>query len=215
MFACQLMYSHCVAAVSRFLTIVYANKHIFRSTRCLWCCMGSGWFISILVALPYLFVDGFACSNSTEAPFLPYYTLISTLILPVIIVGICNTRILLYVRNSTRQVHTEGNRSRVSHVRDVRLLKIMIGTFIIFFIGWAPVFLMQIFGQNNVIPSIVDACFQVLPSLTMLFDVIFLIYTNQPVRLFLKQLVIRQPQHLQNRHVRTAIKQNIHTIPNH
>ncbi|CAF3417519.1 unnamed protein product [Rotaria sp. Silwood1] len=177
--------------------------------------MGCGWLISILLALPYLFVGGFTCSDSTQAAFLPYYTLISTLVVPVIIVGICNIRILLYVRSSSRQVHAEGNRSRVSHARDVRLLKIIIGTFIVFFIGWTPVFLMQIFGKNNEIPSTLNACFQALPPLSMLLDVILLIYTNQPVRIFLKQLVIRHPQHLQNKLVRTIPQQNIHTIQNH
>ncbi|CAF2442812.1 unnamed protein product [Rotaria sp. Silwood2] len=212
--ACQLMYSHCVVAVSRFLTIVYANKHIFRSTLCLWSCMGIGWLISILIAIPYLLLDGFACSNSTEGTFLSYYTLIGTLVLPAIIVGICNGRILHYVRNSSRQVHVEGNRSRVSHARDVRLIKIMIGTFITFFTGWAPVFLTQLFGKNNVIPSILEIFFQILPSLTVLFDVIFLIYTNQPVRLFLKQVFVRHPQHLQDKLVR-AVPQNIYNIQNH
>ena len=86
MATCQLMYAHAVIAVSRFLTVVYATKHFFRSTACLIGCLGSGWLIAILVAIPYLLVDGFACSSSTRASFLSSYTLVATLIVPVMIV---------------------------------------------------------------------------------------------------------------------------------
>lgn len=191
MTVCQMMYSHGVAAFSRYVTIVYSTKPIFRSTKCLWSSICSGWFISILVALPYLFLDDFTCSNSTPVIFLPYYNLVSMFILPIMIVGICNSHVLLYVRRSSRQVHAANSTGRVSHARDTHLLKVMIGTFTIFSVGWAPLILTQTFNKNNTIPVVLDNCIQILPSLTMFFDVIFLMYTNEPVRLLLKQSLIQ------------------------
>jgi len=204
MASCQLMYSHSVASISRLLAIVYANKHIFRSNVCLWGCIGSGWLIAVLVTLPYLFIDGFTCVSSTQAALLPYYALITILILPVVIVAVCNCRILQYVRKSTRQVHAEGGRGQVSHARDVRLLKILISNFVIFLIGWAPLFITQTFDKTNSISKNLAACFQVLQPLSMLSEVLLLMYTNQPVRLFLKQLLVRSPQVLRNNNVRTV-----------
>ncbi|UJR11062.1 hypothetical protein I4U23_015246 [Adineta vaga] len=193
MAACQLMYSHCVVAISRLFTIVHANKHFFRSNIYIWICIGCGWLVAFLIALPYLFVDGFACSITTQATFLPYYTLITTLFIPITIVTVCNARIFVFVHQSTRRVHTTGTGYQVSHSRDVFLLKTMIGTFIVFFIGWTPSFVIQMFNKNDSIPRFLDACFQILPSLTILHDVIFLIYMNQPVRSFLKQIIIHRP----------------------
>ncbi|CAF1679024.1 unnamed protein product [Rotaria magnacalcarata] len=194
MAACQMMYSHGVAAFSRMLTIIYASKHIFRSNICLWSCIGFGWLFSIVIALPYLFLDGFTCSTSTTRTFLSYYTLFSVLLLPAMIVGFCNGRVFLFVRKSTRQVHAQGSSGKVSHERDVRLLEIMIVTFTIFFAGWTPVLLTQTFGNSNSLPTVIGACLQVLPSSTVFFDVACLIYTNQPVRRFLKQLIVRHPR---------------------
>ena len=192
MATCQLMYAHAVIAVSRFLTVVYATKHFFSSTTCLIGCLGSGWLIAILVAIPYLLVDGFACSSSTRANFLSSYTLVATLIVPVMIVLILNIRTFLFVHQSTRRVHAEGAGPGVSHVRDMRLLKTMIATFIVFVVGWIPLFLTQIFSQRFTISTAANSIFQVLPSLSMLIDVILLIYINQPVRLFLIQLISKR-----------------------
>ncbi|CAF2085260.1 unnamed protein product [Rotaria magnacalcarata] len=215
MTACLMMYSHGVAAFSRQFTIIDAIKHFFRSIKCPWCFIGFGWFISIIAALPYLFVNSFTCSVSTVETFLPYYTLVNTFILSTMIVDICNCHVFLYVHKSSRQVRTGGQSSKVSYARDIHLLKVMIGTFTIFSVGWAPVFLTQTFRKNNYIPSAVDACCQILPSLTMSIDVVFLIYTNESVRVFLKKLFVRHPQHGQNKLVQTVLQQTLHTISNH
>ncbi len=191
--ACQLMYSHAVIAVSRLLTIVYANKHFFRSTKCLWICLGFGWLSALLVSVPYLFVDGFTCSSSAPSDFLPYYNLAVVLIVPVLIVIVCNIRIFLFVRQSSRRVHAEGGGGEgVSNARDIRLLKTMIATFTVFVGGWLPLFLTQTFSQTVKTSSISNAIFQILPPLSMLSDVILLIYINQPIRLFLWQLIVKQ-----------------------
>ncbi|CAF1277655.1 unnamed protein product [Adineta steineri] len=199
MTTCQLMYSHAVIAISRFLAVVYASKHFFRSTLCLLACLSFGWLASILAAVPYLIVDSFLCSGSTGATFLPYYTLVATLIIPATIVLLLNIRIFWFVYQSSRRVHTEGAGANVSHARDMHLLKTMIVTFSVFVSGWIPLFLTQIFSQSLSVSTIANEIFQVLPPLSMLIDVILLIYINQPLRLFLLQLIMKRNRaHIQN-----------------
>jgi hypothetical protein len=156
----QLMYSHCVAAFSRLLTIVYASKRLFHSNTCLWTCIGCGWLVALLVNMPYLFIDGLFCFTSTVSTFVSYYALITILLLPITIVTACNGRIFVFVRKSSRQVHGTGSGSRVSHARDVQLLKILIGTFIASVVGWMPVFVTATFARSARIPFIVNNCFQ-------------------------------------------------------
>ncbi|UJR23920.1 hypothetical protein I4U23_026892 [Adineta vaga] len=188
----QLMYSHCVAAISRVLTIVYAHKHFFRSRICIWTSIGSGWLVALFISLYDLFIDNFGCLNVQGASFLTCYTLVTTFGIPIVIITICNGRILRYVRQSTRQIHATGSRALMSHARDVHLFKVMIITFVVFLVGWAPVFIIRIFGMNENLPRFLDNILQILPSLTMLHDVLFLMLTNQPIRLFLKQLLVRR-----------------------
>jgi uncharacterized membrane protein len=215
MAASQMMYSHAVIAISRFLTIVYSTKRIFRSTGCIWTFIGLGWIISCLIAVPYLVIDAFTCSNPSQSAFLPYYTLSTVLIVPVMIVLICNIRILLFVHRSTQRVHTESRANNISQARDVRLIKTMIITFIVFVVGWCPLFVEQTFSSIITISSTADAVFQVLPSLSMLCDVILLIYINQPVRLFLWQSIVRRRQIVPVNEIANTVKKNAHIIQNH
>lgn len=213
--AYQMMYSHAVVAASRVLTIVHSSKHIFRSTTGICSFMGFGWLIALLFAVPYLIVDSFACSNSAQASFLPVYTLSTILIIPVMIVLICNLRIFLFVHRSSQRVHTEGRGNNVSQARDVRLIKTMIVTFTVFVVGWTPLFLEQTFSESFKISSTGNTIFQVLPPLSMLCDVILLMYTNQPIRLFLWQLIMRRCQVVPNNPLVNAVQTKAHIIHKH
>jgi hypothetical protein len=215
MAAYQMVYSHNVVTFSRLLTIVYASKRIFRSNLCIWICIGSGWLIAVLFALPSIFVDGFTCSSSTRPAFLPYYTLVTILILPTSIISICNIRILLFVRQSSRRVHADGGGNGVSHARDVRLLKTMIATFTVFIGGWGPLFLEQIFDQSSSVPTVVDDIFQILPALSMLGDVSLIIYINEPIRLFLWQLVVKRHRVVVDNTLGNNVTANTHNINKH
>ena len=193
MAVCQLLYAHCTAAISRLLVVVCSTRRYFRSTGCTWIFIGSGSVVALIVASPHLFLDGFVCSSATQVQFLAYYTFVVTLLLPITTVAVCNCHILWFVRRSTRQVHTGTDRNRVSHARDIHLMKVLIATFAVVVIGWSPIFIIQTFSGNVSVPRALDVSFQMLPSLSMLLDVCLLIYTNQPVRLFLKQHILRRP----------------------
>lgn len=192
MAACQMMNSHSVISISRYLTIVHSSKRIFRSTIFTLLCLTSGWLTAFLLSLPYLLMDSFTCSNSRGTDFLSYYSLVIILFLPVTIVLICNIRIFLFVRQSTRRIQAEGNRRNPSQTRDIRLIKTMIITFIVFVIGWIPLSIQQLFNETIHLPFAIASMFQTFPSFSMFFDVLLLIYTNQPLRLYLCQLIIRR-----------------------
>ena len=191
---CQVLNSHCVASFCRFLAIVYAMKHLFRSSAFTWLCIGFGWLIGILTATPYLVLDGFICSDESQLLFLSYYTIVVTLALPMAILAVCNNRIFWFVRRSTRQVHAEAGRNNRPQRRDIQLMKALIGTFFIMVIGWTPIFLRETLLKSATLPIAVEIVIQVLPSVSMLLDVCLLIYTNQPVRHYLKQLILRKDQ---------------------
>ena len=197
MAACQMMYSHSVISISRYLTIVHSNKRIFRSTVFISLCLISGWLTAFLLSIPYLFVDSFTCSISKQTDFLSYYSLVIVLFLPLLIILICNIRIFLFVRQSTRRIQAEGGRNNPSQSRDIRLIKTMIITFIVFVIGWIPLSIQQLFSETIHLSFTIISIFQTLPSFSMFFDVILLIYTNQPIRLFLYQLIIRRQEEQQ------------------
>ncbi|CAF1278510.1 unnamed protein product [Adineta steineri] len=131
-----------------------------------------------------------ACSVNTT--FLPYYTIIIALFLPITIITMCNTRTLLFVRNSTRRVHAAKTTGQVSHKRDIVLVKITISSFITFVVGWTPFFAVQLFNKGASIPDILNSFFQILVPSSILYGVIILISTNQPVRTFLIELVTRR-----------------------
>ena len=192
MAVCQMLYSHCVASFCRLLALVYANKHLFRSSAFTWICMATGWLASFSVGVPYLLLDGFGCQGENQVEFLSYYTIATSLALPMAIVGVCNTRILRFVRRSTRQVHAEAVKKTGPHGRDLQLMKTLIGTFMILVIGWAPSFMVETFLNKVTLPSVVIIGIQVLPSVSTLLDVSLLIYTNQPVRIYLKQRILRR-----------------------
>ncbi|UJR17286.1 hypothetical protein I4U23_004180 [Adineta vaga] len=195
MTTCQVMYSHCVFVVSRLMAVVYANNRIFRLNASLLILIVTGWFLSFLIASPFFSIDSFTCSASILSYILSYYTLITTIFLPIVIMALCNFRIFIFVKNSTRRVHATGNNGgQLSHARDAHLLKMMVASFIIFLIGWAPVYTTQLFDQTAKVSNIVNICFAIFPTLAMLYDMIMLIYNNHPVRLFIKQLILRQPQ---------------------
>ena len=193
---CQLMYAHAVVTISRFFGIVHAHKRFFQSKLFLIGCLILAWYIAVAVAIPYLFIDSFACSARNT--FLSYYTLVATLIIPVLTVLLFNIRIFIFVSQSTRRVHAEGaNAAAASHSRDMHLLKTMIITFIIFIVGWVPLFISQIFMGSFTLPTIVDYIFQVLPAISMFCDIIVLIYINQHIRRFLAQIIRKQQQRQQ------------------
>ncbi|CAF3865826.1 unnamed protein product [Adineta steineri] len=107
----------------------------------------------------------------------------------------CNTRTLMFVRNSTRRVHASNTTGQVSHKRDIVLVKITIGTFITFVVGWTPDFVIHLFNKGGSIPDILNSFLETLVPSAVLHGVIRLIITNQPVCTFLREVIAKRCRH--------------------
>jgi hypothetical protein len=191
MATCHIMYSHCITSFCRLLSIHYPHKLFFRSRHWLLSNIITSGIIPLVIALPYLFFDGFACTSSYGQRFLQIYTSFSTIFIPVIIVTICNIAVFRYVRQSSKRVHDLNNHNRNQrNKRDMYLCKIILVTFCIFVIGWTPLFVEQLFfNDQNSLPSAVTTLFKILPPTSLLADVILLIYSDHPVRTLLIKAV--------------------------
>ncbi|CAF1165135.1 unnamed protein product [Adineta steineri] len=186
MATCHIMYSHCISSLCRLFSIKYPHKPFFKSSRWLLINIGMSWFIGIFMALPLLFFDNFTCSGNYGKRFLQIYTSFSTILIPVVIVALCNIAIFRYVRQSTKRIRSisenQTNTNQLSQ-RDRRLCNIMLLTFCVFVIGWIPLFIEQVFfTSGNRLNSGLIITFQILPPICLLADVIVIVYSDQPVR---------------------------------
>ena len=185
MATCHIMYSHCIATFCRLLSVRYPHKPIFRSNRWLIGNIITSELLGPLIALPFLFFDGFLCSGRSNGKrFLQIYAAISTILIPVVIFSGFNYSIYRYVRQSSKRVHSISNSTgqRLSH-RDMYLCKIILLTFCVFVIGWMPLLLEQILMiERTRLPSGVSAFFQIISPTCLLADVLLLIYADHSVR---------------------------------
>ncbi|UJR21651.1 hypothetical protein I4U23_024728 [Adineta vaga] len=193
MITCHIMYSHCISSICRLLSICYPQKPLFKSRHWILSNICMSWIIAIVIALPYLFLDSFTCSGDKGRQFLKIYTLLLIILLPIITVALCNITIFRYIRQSTKRIHSFSenmtNNKQFSK-RDISICKIMLLTFCVFVIGWAPLFIQQVFfNQDFQYRSNITIFFQILSATSLLADIILLIYSDQPIRRILFNLV--------------------------
>ena len=191
--ACHMMYAHSISAINRFLAIRYFQKPLYRSQRWLLITITTGWLIALIMAVPYLFYDGFSCPLSSQSDLFTIYSCISTLILPAGVVGVCNLLIFSYLRQSSRRVHQidhlPSSNAHPLNKRDLHLSKIMLISFCIFILGWTPLFLEQLLiDVEHQVPLFVTVIVRINLPVCLLCDMILLVYFNQPVRQFIQKL---------------------------
>jgi hypothetical protein len=189
--ACEMMYAYCVSSFNRLLAIRYFNKLIFRSSRWLLTTMIIGWIIGVLFAIPHSLYNSFACLSDEPSMLLNAYTCITTLILPIHIVTVCNISIFRYIHRVSQRIHDSNNNknnSSISRKRDAHVSKMMLLTFSLFVIGWTPIFFQQLFTTPaRQLPIGVSIFFELLLPISLLGDMIVLLYANQPVRQLIKE----------------------------
>lgn len=187
----HMMFSHCISSFNRLLAIRYFHKLLFRSSRWLLVSMAIGWIIGVLISIPYLLYDNFACSPSQSSTFLTFYLCVTVLIIPICIVTICNASIFRYISQISRRVHDVSRNKKNNHIsrkRDAQVSKIMLMTFALFVIGWTPIFCLQLFTtSNSQLLANLTTFFLFLLEACLLGNTILLIYANQPVRQLIKE----------------------------
>jgi len=124
-----------------------------------------------------------------QTNWIDIYNLFIIVILPSIFSGIFNSLIFISVRSSTRRVHalTPAVNSNHQNTRDIYLLKHMIFIFIIFIIGWAPIYIRSIIQLNNEVTLWFGQFLQLLPVISSLIIILDLFYYNHELRQYLKE----------------------------
>lgn len=188
---CQMMYSHSVSALNRLLSVRYFFKLVFRSKNWLLGSIAVGWIVGSVVASPYLFYDGFICPSDTRIDWLRFYSCLTAFILPLGIVAVCNVLMFWHLRQSHRRVQNlSANRTMLNpnQNKDLHLSKVMLLAFAIFMIGWIPIFFELFMDNQRYLSPSVLALFQITLPVCLLFDMILLIYSNQPIRRHIRNM---------------------------
>ncbi len=120
------------------------------------------------------------------------YNLVLIVILPLIIIAIFNAIIFLKVRSSSRRIHTTALPStaaidrRQQNARDVHLLKHMLFMFVVFIMGWAPIYTYSLIVQNPYSYYLLFIVLQVLPVFSVVVDILDLFLYNHDIRQYYK-----------------------------
>ncbi len=76
------------------------------------------------------------------------------------------------------------------HARDIYLLKHILFIFIVFVIGWAPIYILIAADQNGDVPTWVYLLLELLPVLSVAIDIIDLFMYNHDLRQYLKERLL-------------------------
>ena len=143
-------YSFVAFTVHRFCIVNYHRARLFKKIEWMIICIGSFWIIQLILSLPFITDYDEYC---TMKSWMGFYTFTIAVIIPILINIILDIRIFLIVRRSTRRVQAQNVSTvrcsvRKSSIRitrrDISLLKHMIVIFLLFVIGWTPVFLLNL-----------------------------------------------------------------------
>jgi hypothetical protein len=106
--------------------------------------------------------------------------------------------IFLFVRSSTRRVHatevfstTSVAITNIQHARDMYLLKHMVFIFIVFLIGWAPVYFESVIPLSGGIPTWLYYLLEMLPVFTSFINILDLFMYNNELRKYLKEQIFK------------------------
>jgi hypothetical protein len=128
-----------------------------------------------------------------------FYNLFIIVILPSILSAVFNTLTYVKVRSSTRRVHAAATtmhaatHSKQQNARDVYLLKHMLFIFVIFIIGWAPIYIFAVIDTNIYLPYWVYSLLQTFPVFSLLIDIVDLFLYNHDLRQYLKERCLNRP----------------------
>lgn len=206
-FNCYVIYSLCSVSINRFCIIHYSTKIVFKTKRWALYSIGLTWFGTTCLTLPHLILPHtsvsnqytlacFArfrfeqvCSQVYTTSFLQLYTLFIIVVLPsVLFVGV-NVLIFAATRRSTRRVRAAVVvRTAAGTSRDAHLLKHMVIIFVLFIVGWAPIYILLCIDQNLKISPIVYRSLSLLPATSSLLDLIDLLLFNHSLRQYFREL---------------------------
>ncbi len=136
--------------------------------------------------------------DDNQDPFwLSFYSLLIIVILPSIVNVVFNILIYFSVRSSTRRVHALATitsvAARTNHrnARDIYLLKHMFFVFVVFVLGWTPIYFLALFNLYETVTLWVIQFLQILPVISSLVIVLDLFFYNRDLRQDLKERLMK------------------------
>lgn len=197
----DIPFSFLAFTVHRFYSVIYHRKDLFKKKRWIVICIVGHWIIQCIIFLP--FINGLDQYCNMQV-WMGFYTFTTAVIIPLLINAILNIKIFLYVRRSSRRIQpqavstvmtsTNNQQARINR-RNLSLLKHMIFTFLIFVIGWAPIFI------TNIIDIIIPGHLIAILSCTYVSAIctfgiiIYLFICNHDIRKFLFNKIRQCFQH--------------------
>jgi hypothetical protein len=136
--------------------------------------------------------------NNQVPRWIILYTLFIIVVLPSIVTIVFNSMIFFFVRSSTRRVHatataptTSVANTNLQHARDMYLLKHMVFIFIVFLIGWTPIYIESAIDFSRGASSWLFLLLQILPVFSTLINILDLFMYNHDLRQYLKEQIIK------------------------
>jgi len=127
------------------------------------------------------------------------YTLMITIVIPISVCLAMNIIIFKYVQSSTRRVqpvsraiptnHSNNQQPKLNR-RDVHLLRHMIIMFLVFILGWCPIYITLVVPNQASISMFTLRILSLLAELSLLCDIIDLFMYSHQLRQYLQRLCL-------------------------
>lgn len=128
-----------------------------------------------------------------------YYSLVVTIVIPVAICITINITIFIYVKSSSRRVHSiskvsstnqRNDRQPKLSRRDIHLLRHMIFMFLVYIIGWGPICVFAIISRHISVNVVISNIVSLLAELSLLCDIVDLFLYSHELREYLQRKVL-------------------------
>jgi hypothetical protein len=128
-----------------------------------------------------------------------YYTLVIIIVIPVSICLVMNIIIFKYVQSSTRRIQPEtlalstnhrNNQQPTLSRRDVHLLRHMIIMFLVFIVGWGPIYITSVIMTQISVSILTLRILSLLAELSLLCDIIDLFLYSHELRKHLQRVCL-------------------------
>jgi hypothetical protein len=128
-----------------------------------------------------------------------YYTLVVVIIVPVSICTALNITIFKYVQLSSRRTqpisqttNTHSNNDQQSKFsrRDLVLLRHMIIMFLVFILGWGPIYITSVISNQIPVSQLILRILSLLAEISLLCDMVDLFLYTHELRQYLQKLFL-------------------------
>ncbi|UJR32632.1 hypothetical protein I4U23_020092 [Adineta vaga] len=203
----QLAFAFLMVSIYRFAYVIYHSKRFFKTKKWFLICFASQWLIGFLLPLVSLLAKN--DSKCHYSQWVSIYMMIVIVVLCPIITLVVNIRIFHFGHTSFRRLQSHHMSNRIEPIsrivsnrtnpiiqtrsrinrRDIRQLKHTIYMFLMFLIGWGPIYTLKIFMHNANVSTSLLGFFFVWAQLSLVCLVINMFVFNQELRKYLTKKI--------------------------